>query len=427
MSSGKFLAFQVHKHRVSAEDRKVEAILKLEPPKSVKEMQQLMGKLGYIRRFIPALSELIGPMRELLKESNKYAWEKRHQESFEKIKRVVASAPTMSPPVKGVPLRLYLTVSQHAINGLITQEIEGKERPVSYLSRVMKDTEARYTMQEKYCLGVVYAAQKYRHYFQAHTIHIVSKSEGIKLMLNNSSVTGRLSKWALLISEYNIQLVQPKKLGCQAVTNMMALCLNQSHEETCQEVKGGMPEVNECCVKDQEWWTMKFDGKSVNRWKKVEKKGAKIFSARRRTVQGRIFWKHTQVLRKRRTRDHHGRDTWGCVRKAPMREKPMGRILKNGYYWPSMKEDTIAFAKRCKACQEHGNLIHAPAASMGGITSPYPFYTWVMDFIGPISPTTKEKKWILVATEHYTKWAEAISTKEAKAKVVANFIKENIV
>ncbi|KAJ1395126.1 Aspartic peptidase domain superfamily [Sesbania bispinosa] len=130
----------------------------------------------------PNVKPLIGPMRELLKESNKYAWEKRHQESFEKIKKAVASTPIMSPPVKGIPLRLYLTVSQHAINGLIAQEIEGKERLVSYLSRVVKDTEARYTMQEKYCLGVVYAAQKYKHYFQAHTIHIVSKYEGIKLI-----------------------------------------------------------------------------------------------------------------------------------------------------------------------------------------------------------------------------------------------------
>ncbi|KAJ1397466.1 Ribonuclease H-like superfamily [Sesbania bispinosa] len=102
-------------------------------------------------------------------------------------------------------------------------------------------------------------------------------------------------------------------------------------------------------------------------------------------------------------------------------------ILRNGYYWPTMKEYAIDFARRCKSCQMHRNLIHASATSMRGITSPYPFHTWVMDFIGPITPTSKGKKWILVATKHYTRWAEAISTKEAKAEVVANFVKENIV
>ncbi|KAJ1396105.1 Ribonuclease H-like superfamily [Sesbania bispinosa] len=124
----------------------------------------------------------------------------------------------------------------------------------------MKDTEARYTTQEKFYLGVVYAAQKYKHYFQAHTVQIVSKSEGIKLMINNSFVTGRLSKWALLISEYDIQLVQPHKLGCQAVADMMALCSNQCQEEINEDLKGGMPEVNECHVEEEKWWTMKFDG-----------------------------------------------------------------------------------------------------------------------------------------------------------------------
>ncbi|KAJ1410174.1 Reverse transcriptase-like [Sesbania bispinosa] len=212
------------------------------PPKNTKEMQQLIGKLGYIRRFIPALSELVGPMRKLLKGSDNYVWEKQHQEAFEKIKKVVAATHTMSPPVASVPLRLYLAATQNAINGLMAQEVGGIERPVAYLSRVFKDAEGRYTMQEKLCLGVIYAAQKYRHYFQGHTVHIISKSEGIKLMLNNNSITGRVSKWALLLSEYDLQIIHPQRLGCQALADMMSLCPGQHEESVSQEIRGDMPE-----------------------------------------------------------------------------------------------------------------------------------------------------------------------------------------
>ncbi|KAJ1388291.1 Ribonuclease H-like superfamily [Sesbania bispinosa] len=179
-----------------------------------------MGKLGYTRRFMPALNELVGLMGELLKENNKYTWEKIHQEAFEKIKKAVASAPIMSPPVKGTPLRLYLAVSQRMINGLIAQEVEGTEHPVSYLSKMMKDVEA-------------------------------SKSEGIKLMLSNSSITGRLSKWVLLLSKYNIQLVQPHKLGCQAITDMITLCSNQCEEDISKDIRGGVPELNFPCTKNE--------------------------------------------------------------------------------------------------------------------------------------------------------------------------------
>ncbi|KAJ1378170.1 Ribonuclease H-like superfamily [Sesbania bispinosa] len=77
--------------------------------------------------------------------------------------------------------------------------------------------------------------------------------------------------------------------------------------------------------------------------------------------------------------------------------------------------------------EKQGDLIHASAASKHGITSPYPFHTWVMDFVGPITSASGEKRLILAAMEHYTRWVEAIATNEAKAEVVTSFIKESII
>ncbi|KAJ1404362.1 hypothetical protein SESBI_26673 [Sesbania bispinosa] len=132
-------------------------------------------------------------MRSLLKGKGSFDWKDIHQEAFDWIKEAVTSAPFMSPLVAHEPLRLYLSVTEHAINGLIAQEIKGEELLVSYLSRVMKEAERRYSLQEKHCLAVVYAAENFRHYFQAHTMHIMSKSEGVKYMLRNASLTGHVS------------------------------------------------------------------------------------------------------------------------------------------------------------------------------------------------------------------------------------------
>ncbi|KAJ1441597.1 Retrotransposon, unclassified-like protein [Sesbania bispinosa] len=76
---------------VSAEESKIEAIRAMRLPSSAKEIEQLLGKMGYIRRFIPSLGELISPLRELLKEKMSFVWLKTRQESFEQIKQRLRS------------------------------------------------------------------------------------------------------------------------------------------------------------------------------------------------------------------------------------------------------------------------------------------------------------------------------------------------
>jgi hypothetical protein len=61
------------------------------------------------------------------------------------------------------------------------------------------------------------------------------------------------------------------------------------------------------------------------------------------------------------------------------------------------------------------------------MTIPWPFHTWGLDLIGPINPPSNGCIWILVATEYFTKWVEAIPLKRATGAAVANFIREHIV
>ena len=76
--------------------------------------------------------------------------------AVEKIKHVLTSTQTMIPPQRGRLLRVYLTVREEAISGLINQEEEGRERPIAYVSRTVKDVELRYSAQENYCFALVY-------------------------------------------------------------------------------------------------------------------------------------------------------------------------------------------------------------------------------------------------------------------------------
>ena len=61
------------------------------------------------------------------------------------------------------------------------------------------------------------------------------------------------------------------------------------------------------------------------------------------------------------------------------------------------------------------------------MVTPWPFYTWGLDLVGPVNPLSRGYIWILVATEYFTKWTEAVPFRKATGGAVANFIKENII
>ena len=79
------------------------------------------------------------------------------------------------------------------------------------------------------------------------------------------------------------------------------------------------------------------------------------------------------------------------------------KIIRLGYYWPTIEEDSFRFVKRCLPCQQHANFIHSPAKDLQPIAPPWPFVVWGFDRIGTITPlSSKGHKWIITATDYFT-------------------------
>ena len=93
-----------------------------------------------------------------------------------------------------------------------------------------------------------------------------------------------------------------------------------------------------------------------------------------------------------------------------------------------MISDAIAYAKRCHACQIHGDFIHQAPGHLRLTTSSWPFEMWGMDVVCPISPPlTKGHRFILTITDYFSKWAEAIPLREVKISDMIKFIKHHVV
>ena len=119
---------------------KAKAIASANAPKNKKELQKFLSQVNYLLRFI---SNLIGQTKEFsdlvkLKDMEEFRWEEQHQVAFDKIKEYLSKPPVLMPPIRGHPLKLYLSAASESIGFLLAQNnSKGHEQAVYYLSRVL--------------------------------------------------------------------------------------------------------------------------------------------------------------------------------------------------------------------------------------------------------------------------------------------------
>ena len=140
-----------------------------------------------------------------LKEVEEFKWEKQHHIAFDGIKGYLSKPPVLMPPLKGRPLKLYLSFAKESIGCLLAQNnAEGHEQAVYYLSRVLNSMETSYTPIEKLCLALYFACTKLRHYLIKSQVYVVSQTYLMEYMLSRPLITGRISKWSLALSKFTL-------------------------------------------------------------------------------------------------------------------------------------------------------------------------------------------------------------------------------
>jgi hypothetical protein len=146
VSAGQFLGFLVHEREIEIGQKSQEAARTMVPPTTKRELQPLIGKINFVRRFISNLSERIEPFMELvkIKANEEFRLGVEQQRAFEEIKEYLSKPPVLVPPQQDRPFYVYLSVGDTSIASVVIQVHDDKERIVFYLSRRMLDAETRY-------------------------------------------------------------------------------------------------------------------------------------------------------------------------------------------------------------------------------------------------------------------------------------------
>ena len=123
VTAGKFLGFMVSQRGIEVNPEKVRAILELEPPRMVKAVQNLNGKVATLNKFVSkAMDKCLSFFRVLEKS---FEWTDECQKAFKDLKKYLSSPPLLSPSRLGEELYLYIAVSQVAVSATLVREEGG--------------------------------------------------------------------------------------------------------------------------------------------------------------------------------------------------------------------------------------------------------------------------------------------------------------
>ncbi|KAK2416228.1 hypothetical protein QL285_038643 [Trifolium repens] len=222
--AGDFLGFVVHKKGIEINQNKTKAILETKPPSTKKQLQSLLGKINFLRRFISNLSakaQAFSPLLRL-KKDDPFKWNQEHQKAFDDIKEYLIKPPVLMPPSRNKAMKLYIATSDKTIGSMLAQEDDnGIENAVYYLSRVLNDAETRYTAIEKLCLCLYFSCTKLKHYIKPVDVYVYSHFDVIKHMLTKPILHSRIGKWALALTEYSLTYKPLKAVKGQIVADFI--------------------------------------------------------------------------------------------------------------------------------------------------------------------------------------------------------------
>ncbi|XP_031120385.1 uncharacterized protein LOC116023521 [Ipomoea triloba] len=229
---------------------KVRAIMEMQPPRSVKDVQRLTGRLVALSRFLSKSAEKSLPFFQILKKSNGFEWTPACQSAFEGLKVYLSSAPVLSKPEKDEVLFVYLAVSDRAVSSVLVREgAKGIQKPIYYVSKALQGAELRYTKFEKTALALWVTARRLAAYFQAHPI-VVLTDQPLGTILRNPTSSGRLIKWAMMLTQFAIEYKPRPAIKGQALADFIVECTARD------------PEHDQPTAIEEPWWEVSTDGSS---------------------------------------------------------------------------------------------------------------------------------------------------------------------
>ena len=156
----KFMSHVISKDGLRPDPEKVSAIKNMPKPRSKPEVLTLLGFVNYLSKFLPKLSDVSAPLRELTTGQSKFTWAKQHDEAFATIQQLVIQHPVL----KFYNIEEEVTIQTDASDKGLGAVLLQSGQPVAFAYRTLSPTEKNYATIEKECLAIVFACERFNQY-----------------------------------------------------------------------------------------------------------------------------------------------------------------------------------------------------------------------------------------------------------------------
>lgn len=192
--------------------QKTAVISGMSSPPDVPSLQRFLGMVKYLGKFIPDLSELSAPLRDLIKKDTAWAWFPQHQKAFDILKSKLISTPTLTFFDLQRPIIITCDASQFGLGAACLQLHDGLQLPVSFASHAMTPAEQHYAQIEKELLAVVFACSNFKDYLLGNTFTIETDYQSL-VTIHNKSIhvaSSRLQRMMLQLQRFTFEVVYRK-------------------------------------------------------------------------------------------------------------------------------------------------------------------------------------------------------------------------
>lgn len=420
-SSLKFLGYVVDRRGLRTDPDKVKSIVDYPVPKSQKEVRRFIGLISWYRRFIDNFSTVIAPLSRLTRKLPKGQSFNVNEDAllaFNKVKSLLISAPILSVPKFDRPFIISSDASDVGLGCSLSQlDDQGSEHPVAFASRMLTGAERNHSTTEKELNALMFALEKFRGYIEGSPFKtkVYTDHSSLKWLASLKSPSGRLSRWALRISQFNFSIEYRK-----GADNKVADALSRAPVVELLAEEAG---------KVEDPWYLDLKQRIISSpekfpdWRIVNDKIYKRIRSPS-PLQLEFEWKRVVPLEERsdvlrKCHDNPDAAHLGIFKTI--------RRISQSFFWPKMVRDIKHYVRNCEVCLAHKSTnMPLPGLMQNPKRVQRPFQVISTDLVGPLPRSREGHRFILVVADFFTKYVCLFPLRNSLAKTVVRYIENQV-
>ncbi|GFT92065.1 retrovirus-related Pol polyprotein from transposon 17.6 [Trichonephila clavipes] len=201
-----YLGHVISAEGVRTDPDKISAVKDWNCPSDVHQLWSFLGLCTYYRKFVKNFSTIARPHHKLTEAKQKFIWTVDCSNAFNKLKDALTSAPILTYPEIGKQFILDKDASHESIGAILSQEIDGQENVIAYLSNCLSKPERNYCETRKELLAIVKAVEHFHPYLYGRRFLLRTDHASLTWLLNFKNSEGQIARWIQRLQEYDVEI-----------------------------------------------------------------------------------------------------------------------------------------------------------------------------------------------------------------------------